>query len=159
MIFLYISFLCNVYQFHEFFAQFSDGRRKGRSCYQKYTSYIKSHSKKPSHLFKPREKVSPNIWKIKINNFLPFFLFFFQTIKGLRIPSVNNSIEQCGIISYCQPNSVWALRSREYIRSTVEVLLRNFFWFIIIINNYYCLSWFIADLQLNTPKDTIQFLR
>ena len=26
------------------FVQFSDGRRKGRSCYQKYTSYIKSHS-------------------------------------------------------------------------------------------------------------------
>ena len=97
--------------------------------------------------------------KLKLTIFYLFF-FFFQTIKGLRIPSVNNSIEQCGIISYCQPNSVWALRSRECIRTTVEVLLWNFFWFIIIINYNYCLSWFIADLQLNTtPKDTIQFLR
>ena len=39
---IFTQFICVI--FTNFFPPFSDGRRKGRSCYQKYTSYIKSHS-------------------------------------------------------------------------------------------------------------------
>jgi len=69
----------------------SDGRWKGGTCHQKYTSNFKSHSEEPSHLFEFRKKT---------------FAFF-------RVASLNDSPKQCGVFSNRQPNIVRTLGPRD----------------------------------------------